>query len=130
MAFIAALIAIEKLLPWKELANRGIAVLLLALGLGVALTPASVPALTIPGSPMAMDGMGGMHEGSMDGSSQHMQGMREGSTDGSSQHMQGMREGSMNGSATDDHSMNRESMGDRSMSGGSMDDENRGDPTP
>ncbi|HEY1284801.1 MAG TPA: DUF2182 domain-containing protein, partial [Solirubrobacterales bacterium] len=31
MAFIAALIAIEKLLPWKEVANRGIAVILLAL---------------------------------------------------------------------------------------------------
>ena len=39
MAFIAALIAIEKLLPWRAVANRGIAVLLLALGLGVAFTP-------------------------------------------------------------------------------------------
>src|SRR5690242_8374285 len=32
MVFIAALIAVEKLLPWRRLANRGIAVLLLALG--------------------------------------------------------------------------------------------------
>ena len=34
MAFIAALIAVEKLLPWKTLANRGIAVLLLGPGPG------------------------------------------------------------------------------------------------
>ena len=32
MAFIAALIAVEKLLPWKDVANRGIAVLLLGSG--------------------------------------------------------------------------------------------------
>ena len=43
MAFIAALIAIEKLLPWPALANRGIAVLLLVLGLGVAFTPIERP---------------------------------------------------------------------------------------
>ena len=57
MAFIAALIAVEKLLPWKALANRGIAVLLVVLGLGVAFTPASVPGLTLPGSPKAMRAM-------------------------------------------------------------------------
>ncbi len=34
MAFIAALIAVEKLLPWKALANRGIAVLLAGPRLG------------------------------------------------------------------------------------------------
>jgi predicted metal-binding membrane protein len=60
MAFIAALIAIEKLLPWKALANRGIAVLLLVLGLGVAFTPASVPGLTLPDSPDAMRAMDAM----------------------------------------------------------------------
>jgi predicted metal-binding membrane protein len=48
MAFIAALIAIEKLLPWKAVANRAIAVLLLVLGLGVALVPERVPGLTLP----------------------------------------------------------------------------------
>ena len=58
MAFIAALIAVEKLLPWKALANRGIAVLLLALGLAVAFTPASVPASPSPGSPEAMHAHG------------------------------------------------------------------------
>jgi hypothetical protein len=50
MAFIAALIAIEKLLPWRLLANRGIAVVLLALGISIALVPDKVPGLTIPTS--------------------------------------------------------------------------------
>ena len=48
MAFIAALIAIEKLLPWRLLANRGIAVVLLVLGISIALVPDKVPGLTIP----------------------------------------------------------------------------------
>src|SRR5919197_1701808 len=67
MAFIAALIALEKLLPWKTLANRGIAILLLALGLGVAFTPASVPGLTLPDSPEAMQAMKAMDGGAMSG---------------------------------------------------------------
>jgi predicted metal-binding membrane protein len=71
MALIAALIAVEKLLPWKAVANRGIAVLLLVLGLGVAFTPGSVPGLTLPGSPKATRAMKavGMDEGSMGGGS-------------------------------------------------------------
>jgi predicted metal-binding membrane protein len=60
MAFIAALIAIEKLLPWQALANRGIAVLLLALGLAVAVTPGDVPGLTLPDSPQARQAMQSM----------------------------------------------------------------------
>jgi predicted metal-binding membrane protein len=48
MAFIAALIAIEKLLPWRLVVNRGIAILLLVLGISVALVPDKVPGLTIP----------------------------------------------------------------------------------
>jgi hypothetical protein len=48
MVFVAALIAVEKLLPWKAVANRGIAVLLLGLGLAVAFVPEHVPGLTIP----------------------------------------------------------------------------------
>lgn len=80
MAFIAALIAVRKLLPWKDVANRGIAVLLLVLGLGVAFAPGSVPGLTIPGSaPMAMDSMQGMGERSLDRGS-----MGGGSMDGGS----------------------------------------------
>jgi hypothetical protein len=74
MAFIAALIAVEKLLPWQALASRGIAVLLLALGLALAFAPDSVPGLTLPGSPEAMQGM---DSGSMDGGS-----MSEGSMNG------------------------------------------------
>ncbi|MFL5892367.1 MAG: DUF2182 domain-containing protein [Solirubrobacterales bacterium] len=62
MAFVAALIAAEKLLPWRAIANRGIAVLLLVLGLSVAITPASVPGLTLPDSPQAMNAMEGMDD--------------------------------------------------------------------
>jgi predicted metal-binding membrane protein len=61
MAFIAALIAIEKLVPWKTAANRGIAALLLVLGLVVAFAPDDVPGLTLPDSPeaaRAMESMG------------------------------------------------------------------------
>jgi predicted metal-binding membrane protein len=50
MLFIAALISAEKLLPWRAVANRGIAVLLLALGLAVAAAPDHVPGLVSPGS--------------------------------------------------------------------------------
>jgi predicted metal-binding membrane protein len=48
MAFVAALIAIEKLLPWRLVANRSIAIVLAVLGIAVAFTPDSVPGLTIP----------------------------------------------------------------------------------
>jgi predicted metal-binding membrane protein len=60
MAFIAALIAIEKLLPWREVASRAIAVLLLVLGLSVAFVPESVPGLTVPGSAEATQAMKAM----------------------------------------------------------------------
>ncbi len=71
MVLIAALIATEKLLPWKAVANRGIAVLLVVLGLGVAFVPENVPGLTEPGSAEAAHGMGSMEMqgGSMDGGS-------------------------------------------------------------
>jgi predicted metal-binding membrane protein len=57
MIVVAAMIAIEKLLPWKVLANRGIAIALLVLGLGIMLAPHRVPGLTLPGSPAAMRAM-------------------------------------------------------------------------
>jgi predicted metal-binding membrane protein len=57
MAFIAALIAIEKLAPWKALANRGVALLLVALGIAVAFAPERVPGLTLPDSPQAEKSM-------------------------------------------------------------------------
>ena len=68
MVFIAALIATEKLLPWKAVANRGIAVLLVVLGLAVAFAPEDVPGLTLPDSSeaqAAMESMG-MEGQSMD----------------------------------------------------------------
>jgi predicted metal-binding membrane protein len=64
MAFVAALIALEKLAPWRVAANRAIAIGLLAIGVGLAATPGSVPALTVPGSGGSMvkmdGGRGGM----------------------------------------------------------------------
>jgi predicted metal-binding membrane protein len=63
MLAIASLIAIEKLLPWRELANRLVAVTLLALALGVSLVPQHVPDLTLPDSlqvKAAMNTMSGM----------------------------------------------------------------------
>ena len=71
MAFIAALIAIEKLLPWKALANRGIAVLLLALGPSARVRAVERPGLTLPGSTGGDAGHGhdggSMSQKSMDG---------------------------------------------------------------
>ena len=61
MALVAALIAIEKLLPWQTVAIRGIAVVLAVLGIALAFAPEDVPGLTVPGSSHdapAMEGMG------------------------------------------------------------------------
>jgi predicted metal-binding membrane protein len=48
MVLVAALVAIEKLLPWKRLALGTVTVLLLALALAVALVPQDLPGLTLP----------------------------------------------------------------------------------
>jgi predicted metal-binding membrane protein len=58
MVLISALIAAERLLPWRALATAGVASLLAAVAIGVAAAPARVPVLTIPGSPTAMRAMG------------------------------------------------------------------------
>jgi predicted metal-binding membrane protein len=63
MIAIAGLIAVEKLLPWRELANRLVAVTLLALAFGVSLAPRHVPGLTLPDSPAAAKAMRGMSGG-------------------------------------------------------------------
>jgi predicted metal-binding membrane protein len=55
MAFVAALIAVEKLLPWKAPANRSIAILLAVLGLAVVLAPEDVPGLTVPSEAMGSE---------------------------------------------------------------------------
>ena len=48
MAFVAALIAVEKTLPWRRIATYGTAVILLALGLLVLVAPDAIPSLTTP----------------------------------------------------------------------------------
>jgi predicted metal-binding membrane protein len=62
---VAALIAIEKLLPWRTVATRGIVALLAVLAVSVAFAPEDVPGLTIPGSPAAMEAMERMGTESM-----------------------------------------------------------------
>jgi predicted metal-binding membrane protein len=57
MALVGGLIAVEKLLPWKALANRAVATTLLVLGLAIMITPAHVPGLTVPHDPAAHDAM-------------------------------------------------------------------------
>jgi predicted metal-binding membrane protein len=49
MVVVAVLIAVEKLLPWDRVAIGATAAFIAALGLAVALAPAQVPGLTIPG---------------------------------------------------------------------------------
>jgi predicted metal-binding membrane protein len=49
MAFVAALIALEKLLPWRRVATYGTAATLLALAVLLVAAPDSIPALTVPG---------------------------------------------------------------------------------
>jgi predicted metal-binding membrane protein len=60
MAFVAALIALEKTLPWRRVATYGTAGLLLVLGVLLLAAPDVVPALTIPGGDpmMQMQQMG------------------------------------------------------------------------
>jgi len=62
MAFVAALITAEKTLPWRQVATRATAAILLGLGILVLAWPTAVPALTVPsdhgGSHMQMDRMG------------------------------------------------------------------------
>jgi predicted metal-binding membrane protein len=53
MAFVAALIAAEKLLPWARSTSLCITLLLAVLGLSVALVPDRVPGLRLPDSPEA-----------------------------------------------------------------------------
>jgi len=60
MAFVAGLIAAEKMIPWRRLATYGTAAILLVLGVLLLAAPGAIPALTIPGSnpmPVQMDQM-------------------------------------------------------------------------
>ena len=48
MAVVAALIALEKTLPWRRAVTWGIAALLLALAVAVVVAPHEVPGLVVP----------------------------------------------------------------------------------
>jgi predicted metal-binding membrane protein len=49
MAFVAAVIALEKLLPWRRVATYATAAILVALALLLLVAPDLVPGLTVPG---------------------------------------------------------------------------------
>lgn len=59
MAFVAALIALEKTLPWRRTVTYATSALLLALGIALLAAPGEVPGLTLPGSGGMMDATGG-----------------------------------------------------------------------
>jgi predicted metal-binding membrane protein len=65
MAFVAGLIAIEKLLPWRRVAVYGTAATLLALGLLLLIAPDAIPGLAIPGHDSMMPPMKQLPEPSM-----------------------------------------------------------------
>jgi predicted metal-binding membrane protein len=50
MAVVAALIAAEKLVPWRRVATYGTAGILLALGVLLLAAPSALPGLTLPGA--------------------------------------------------------------------------------
>ncbi len=110
MAFIAALIAAEKLLPWRVATSRVIALLLLVLGLSVAITPSSVPGLTLPDSPEAMKAMS-----SMQGASMNQGSMGSKQSGGMNNESMGSKQNSMHG-----RSMNGDSKGRMSAGKGEM----------
>jgi predicted metal-binding membrane protein len=59
MAFVAALIALEKTLPWGRVATYGTAAILLVLGILLIAAPDAVPGLVVPGDHMPAMSMGG-----------------------------------------------------------------------
>jgi hypothetical protein len=66
MAFVAALIALEKTVPWRRTVTYATASLLVLVGIALLAVPGDVPGLTLPDSGGMMDGMGeadgmGMH---------------------------------------------------------------------
>jgi predicted metal-binding membrane protein len=109
MALIAALIATEKLVPWRAVANRGIAVLLAVLGIVVAFAPEDVPGLTLPDSPEAAQAMEAMGMEGEDGGTMGA----EGESSGGAMDM----EGESSGGAMDDSSMGSGAEGSGAMDG-------------
>ena len=70
MVFVAAIIAVEKLVSSRRIATHAVAVTLLTLGLGVGLIPGRVPGLTLPNSPAARHAMQSMQT-AMPGTQNH-----------------------------------------------------------
>jgi predicted metal-binding membrane protein len=61
MALIAALITVEKTVPWRRAATWGTAAVLIALAIAIVAVPSDVPGLVIPGGgPHAMHAMNSM----------------------------------------------------------------------
>jgi hypothetical protein len=61
MAFVAALIAIEKIVPWRRTVTLGAAAILLMLAVAVLVVPHEVPGFVVPsGAHSGMQGMEGM----------------------------------------------------------------------
>jgi predicted metal-binding membrane protein len=52
MAVVAAVITIEKVLPWRRVAVWSTTLVLLALAAGVLVAPGSVPGFVVPGGGM------------------------------------------------------------------------------
>lgn len=65
MAFVAALIAAEKTLPWGRAVTYGTAAVLLLLGVLLIAAPEAIPGLTIPSDGGSMDQMGVTNDGPM-----------------------------------------------------------------
>ena len=62
MAFVAALIALEKTVPWRRAATWGTGAVLLVLAIAVLAAPHAIPGLVVPDSaPHAMNVMNAMH---------------------------------------------------------------------
>jgi predicted metal-binding membrane protein len=60
MALVAALIALEKTLPWRRTVTWATAGLLLVLAIAVVAVPHEVPGLVVPGGSQAMSSMHSM----------------------------------------------------------------------
>jgi predicted metal-binding membrane protein len=61
MALVAALIALEKTVPWGRAVAWGTAALLLALAIAIIAAPHAVPGLVVPGAHSPMRAMNAMH---------------------------------------------------------------------
>jgi predicted metal-binding membrane protein len=60
MAFVAVLITLEKMLPWRRVATWGTAAVLVVLAVMIVAAPHSVPGLVVPGGGTHMNAMGQM----------------------------------------------------------------------